>query len=59
MFPKKLAGKTLSKTNIKMLCEKKKTSKIKGFKSKAGKAFAANLLLDKENKIKFDFPSKK
>jgi hypothetical protein len=42
-----------------MLCEKKKTSKIKGFKSKAGKAFAANLLLDKENKIKFDFPSKK
>jgi DNA topoisomerase-3 len=59
MFPKKLAGKTLSKTNIKMLCEKKKTSKIKGFQSKAGKTFEANLLLDKENKIKFDFPSKK
>lgn len=55
-FPKKWAGKTLSKTVIKSLCEKGTTREIKGFKSKkTGNEFKAKLKLAQDFKIKFDF----
>lgn len=54
-FPKKLAGKTITKSNIKSLCTKKETNKLKGFKSKKGKSFEAKLILNEENQVKFSF----
>ena len=44
-LPKKWSGKTLGKTAIKALVTKGETSKLKGFKSKKGKAFADSLEL--------------
>ncbi|ARI78758.1 type IA DNA topoisomerase [Halobacillus mangrovi] len=55
-FPKRLAGKTLSKNMIKTLCEKKRTKVLKGFKGK--KTFSTALMLDQDYKIKFDFNKK-
>ncbi|UOQ44264.1 DNA topoisomerase 3 [Halobacillus salinarum] len=52
-FPKRLAGKALSKNMIKTLCEKKRTKVLKGFKGK--KTFSTALKLDEDYKIKFDF----
>jgi|SRR5690625_370570 len=54
-FPKKWAKKTLGKKIIQSLCENKKTNKLKGFKSKAGKDFEAKLILDEKYSLKFDF----
>lgn len=55
-FPKTYSGKTLSKTVIKQLCEKKETGKIKGFKSKKNnKTFDAKLKLNNELNIQFVF----
>ncbi|GGJ75551.1 type IA DNA topoisomerase [Virgibacillus salexigens] len=56
-FPKSYCGKTLSKTAIKNLCERKETGKIKGFKSKKkeGKTFDAKLTLNEENRLRFSF----
>nr|WP_236768904.1 type IA DNA topoisomerase [Aeromonas sp. Ne-1] len=55
-FPKTYSSKKLSKTNIKQLCEKKKTSKIKGFKKKnSTDTFEAYLILDDENNLSFTF----
>ena len=45
----------ISKTNAKMLLETGKSSKIKGFVSKAGKPFDATLIMEKDGSIKFDF----
>ncbi|NRO89006.1 type IA DNA topoisomerase [Lactobacillus helveticus] len=53
-LPKKWSSKTLGKTAIKALVTKGETSKLKGFKSKKGKAFAAKLKLD-GHKLSFDF----
>lgn len=54
-FPKKISEKALTKTNIKNLCEKGKTNKIKGFKKKnTDKKFDACLELV-EGKLKFSF----
>ncbi|MYL21600.1 DNA topoisomerase III [Halobacillus litoralis] len=55
-FPKKLAGKTLTRNMIKTLCEKKKTKVLKGFKGK--KPFSTALKLDENFSIKFDFESR-
>lgn len=52
---KKMASKTLSEKNISDLITKGTTTKIKGFKSKAGKTFEAVVLLDEEYKTKFKF----
>src|SRR5699024_11032490 len=52
-LPKKLTGKNNTKTIVKTLCEKKKTKKLKGFKSNKGKKFETILTLDKKNNIKF------
>src|SRR5699024_4270328 len=54
-FPKKLAGKNLTKSIVKTLCTKGSTNKLKGFKSKSGNSFETKLVLDDEYKIKFDF----
>ncbi|QNG59661.1 DNA topoisomerase 3 [Bacillus sp. PAMC26568] len=51
-FPKKLLGKSISASQIRQLCEKGKTNKLKGFKGK--KTFDASLVL-KEGKIEFYF----
>lgn len=51
---KKIANKSLTAKNIKDLIEKGKTTKIKGFTSKAGKKFDAVLVI-KDDKITFDF----
>lgn len=53
-FPKELLGKKLTATNVKHLCEKGKTSNIKGFTSKSGKSFDASLTF-KEGKLEFSF----
>lgn len=54
-YSKKIAGKTITKTNIKTLCTKRETSMLKGFKSKKGKSFKAKLILNDKNKIEFSF----
>lgn len=53
-FPKKWAGKNLTNTMVKSLCEKGATNKLKGFQGKNGK-FEAVLTLNNESEIKFDF----
>ena len=50
-----ICKRTISKTNAKMLLESGKSSKIKGFISKAGKPFEGYLVMDAEGNIKFDF----
>ncbi|WP_176222059.1 type IA DNA topoisomerase [Tuberibacillus sp. Marseille-P3662] len=59
-FPKELAGKSLTETNVKKLLSKGKTNLIKGFKSKKGKSFDAYILWEdaKSGKIKFEFAKK-
>jgi len=49
-----ICGRVISKENIRMLLENGKTSKIKGFISKNGKAFDAVLKLE-DKTAKFDF----
>ena len=49
-----ICKRTISKTNAKMLLESGKSSKIKGFISKAGKPFEGYLVMDAEGNIKFD-----
>lgn len=56
-FVGKIAGKSLSDIDIRMLLTKGKTEEISGFKSKAGKKFTAALKLSGEkSKIEFLFP---
>lgn len=50
-----VAGKKLTDKNIQDLVNKGKTAKIKGFKSKVGKAFDAELILDESYKVTFKF----
>lgn len=52
---KKIAGKKLTKNQLKNLCKNDKTNKINGFKSKKGKTFSARLKLDDKYKTQFDF----
>jgi DNA topoisomerase-3 len=52
---KTVAGKRISKTQAKQLLDSGKTGQLKGFKSKAGKPFAAALTLDGEQKVKLEF----
>ncbi|HZY66177.1 MAG TPA: topoisomerase C-terminal repeat-containing protein, partial [Rubrobacteraceae bacterium] len=52
---KTVAGKRISEPQAKQLLDKGKTGQLKGFKSKAGKPFAAALALDDEQKVKLDF----
>lgn len=52
---KVVAKKKLSTTAIKELMTTKKTSLIKGFKSKAGKNFEAYLVMNSNGKVEFEF----
>ena len=52
---KTVAGKRVSEVQAKQLLSQGKTGKLKGFKSKAGKPFAAALTLDDDKKVKLDF----
>lgn len=54
-LPKKWAGKTISKTMVKSLCEKGSTNKLKSFKNKKGNSFDAKLILNNENQLDFNF----
>ena len=55
----KIAGKTLTVSDLESIIFDGKTDKIKGFISKAGKKFDARLVLDKENKkVNFEFNKK-
>lgn len=55
-FPKKKSGKILTKTQIKQLCEKgRTTSKVKGFKKKDGDDKFDAFLELKDGKIMFSF----
>lgn len=51
-----VAGKTLSRTNVKALLTKGKTSEIDGFKSSKGKTFEARLVLGENGNLSFEFP---
>lgn len=51
---KTIAGKQLTATTVKALIASGKSPLIKGFRSKAGKSFSANLVL-KDGKVTFDF----
>lgn len=53
-LPKKWSHKTLGKIAIKDLATKGETKKLKGFKSKKGRSFAAKLKL-KDYKLSFNF----
>jgi DNA topoisomerase-3 len=52
---KVVAGKRLTPRQVQTLLTRGSTEQIKGFKSKAGKPFAARLKLDAEFKVAFDF----
>ena len=49
-----MAGKKISARTAKTLLTKGETSRLKGFKSKAGKSFDARLKLV-DGKVQFDF----
>jgi DNA topoisomerase III len=52
---KQVSGKRLSEGQAKQLLTRGHTGPLKGFKSKAGKPYAAALKLDGENKVRLDF----
>ena len=52
---KVVAGKRLTERQVQALLTRGFTEAIKGFKSKAGKLFAASLKLDSDFKVAFDF----
>jgi DNA topoisomerase-3 len=52
---KQVSGKRLSEAQAKQLLTKRRTGQLKGFKSKAGKPYAAALKLDGEHKVRLDF----
>jgi len=55
-----IAKKLLPETAVKQLCDKRRTnSPIKGFTSKAGKAFEAHLKLSEDHRVVFEFADRK
>lgn len=52
---KTVAGKRVSEAQAKQLLSKGRTAKLKGFRSRAGKPFAAALALDDAQKVKLNF----
>jgi DNA topoisomerase-3 len=55
---KVVAGKQLTARQIQALLRRGATERLKGFKSKAGRPFAASLKLDADGKVTFDFESR-
>ncbi len=54
---KRVSGKRLSVSQAKQLLTRGRTAQLKGFKSKAGKPYAAALKLDAEHKVRLEFES--
>lgn len=55
-----IAGKKLTESQVKAICENGKTNVIKGFKSKSGKEFNAKLVLNRATrKLEFEFVKSK
>jgi DNA topoisomerase-3 len=52
---KQVSGKRLSEGQAKQLLTRGRTGQMKGFKSKAGKPYAAALKLDGEHRVKLEF----
>jgi DNA topoisomerase-3 len=52
---KQVSGRRLSEAQAKQLLTKRRTGQLKGFKSKAGKPYAAALKLDGDHKVRLDF----
>jgi len=52
---KTVSGKRVSGAQAKQLLTKGRTGQLKGFKSKAGKLYAAALVLDKEHRVRLKF----
>ncbi len=52
---KQVSGKRLSEDQAKQLLTKRRTGQMKGFKSKAGKPYAAALKLDPEHRVRLEF----
>ncbi len=52
---KQVSGKRLSASQAKQLLTNRRTPQLKGFRSKAGKPYAAALKLDEEHKVRLDF----
>ncbi|HZC83802.1 MAG TPA: DNA topoisomerase, partial [Rubrobacter sp.] len=52
---KQVSGKRLSEGQAKQLLAKGRTGQMKGFKSRAGKPYAAALKLDGEHKVRLEF----
>ena len=58
VFWKTLAGREFSPEEVQMLLTERRIGPLQGFRSKMGQPFAALLLLDEENKAKFEFEKK-
>jgi DNA topoisomerase-3 len=52
---KQVSGKRLSEAQARQLLTKRRTGQLKGFKSKAGKPYAAALKLDGDHRVQLDF----
>jgi DNA topoisomerase-3 len=52
---KQVSGKRLRESQARQLLTKGRTGQLKGFKSKAGKPYAAALKLDGDHKVRLDF----
>ncbi len=52
---KQVSGKRLSQSQAKQLLKNRRTPQLKGFRSKAGKPYAAALKLDEQHKVRLDF----
>jgi len=54
-----VCGKVLADSDIKLLIENRKSSLIKGMKSKAGKSFDAYIILNTAGESSFEFEKTK
>jgi DNA topoisomerase III len=52
---KQVSGKRLSQSQAKQLLKRGRTGQLTGFKSKAGKPYAAALKLDRDHRVRLDF----
>ena len=56
---RKVAGKSLTDEQLKELVEKRKLEGLSGFRSRKGKTFRADLILNRDYEVEFLFPEKK
>jgi len=57
-FFKTLAGREFSPEEVQMLLTERRIGPLQGFRSKIGRTFAAALVMDEEQKAKFEFEKK-